>query len=195
MRLHSRLALLLALALAGCTPSIGDKCVLSTDCSLRGDRLCDNSQPNGYCTVFNCSPDTCPDKAACVLFHAEVPGCPYNDRSPSRTGRQFCMAQCQSDSDCRVNDGYVCRDPRQAPWNALILDDDQSQHVCIPSPSLVSELPDAEAPVCGPVAPDAGFPSFDAGGDGGVGDAATDAPGDAGADVADAGISDAADSG
>jgi hypothetical protein len=124
----------LSLGLAGCTPHIGDKCVLSTDCSLRGDRLCDNSQPNGYCTVFNCTPDTCPDTAACVLFHPNVPGCPYSDRDPSRTGRTFCMARCQSDSDCRTDDGYICADPRQTPWDAIIVDDDQSQHVCIVRP-------------------------------------------------------------
>src|SRR4051812_10031586 len=50
--------------LAGCTPSIGDKCVLSTDCSTRGDRLCDTSQPDGYCTQFNCSKNGCPDDSA-----------------------------------------------------------------------------------------------------------------------------------
>jgi hypothetical protein len=182
MRLHIRLALLFAIALEGCTPSIGDKCVLSTDCSLRGDRLCDNSQPNGYCTVFNCRPDTCPNSAACVLFHPEVPGCPYSDRSPSRIGRQFCMAQCQSDSDCRQGDGYVCVDPRQPPWSALILDDDQSQHVCIPAPSTNSAPDTTDAAVCGPVAPDASFPPFDAGADGG-------------SDAADAGVADAIDSG
>src|SRR4051812_38010306 len=66
--------------LAGCTPSIGDKCVLSTDCSTRGDRLCDTSQPDGYCTQFNCSKNGCPDDSACVLFNANVPGCGYDDR-------------------------------------------------------------------------------------------------------------------
>src|SRR5215467_3309463 len=93
--------LFLLLALAGCTPSIGDKCTLSTDCSIRGDRLCDTSQPGGYCTIFNCRGNLCPDEAACVLFNAAVQGCAYSDRAPSRTGRTFCIAQCQSESDCR----------------------------------------------------------------------------------------------
>jgi hypothetical protein len=200
MRSRLRFVVLCALALAGCTPSIGDKCVLSTDCSVRGDRLCDTSQPNGYCTIFNCAPDQCPDKAACVLFEPEVPGCPYNDRVRSRTGRQFCMAQCHSNSDCR--DGYTCADPRQPPFNALILDDDQTQRVCIVSKSVPpDESPDATSPVCGSQNPDSGFvPVVDAGDAGDAAgdapsDASSDAPSDASGDGADAGIADAADSG
>ena len=144
----------------GCTPSIGDKCVLSTDCSLRGDRLCDTSEPGGYCTIFNCRGDLCPDTAACVLFNANVQGCGYDDRSVSRTGRTFCMAQCTSNSDCRG--GYICSDPRQAPWNAIILDDNQLQRVCIVPPDnglvgqqSVASMPDAA--VC-----KASAPPFDA---------------------------------
>src|SRR5689334_9273278 len=84
----------LASAIA-CTPEIGDKCVLSTDCSVRGDRLCDNSQPGGYCTVFNCKGSDCPDQAACVLFNAAVQGCGFDDRAGNfggRTARSFCVA-------------------------------------------------------------------------------------------------------
>src|SRR5258705_13828561 len=50
----------------GCSPKIGDKCSVSTDCSVQGDRLCDPTQPGGYCTVFNCEPDRCPDESVCV---------------------------------------------------------------------------------------------------------------------------------
>ena len=117
-----RLILLsLALAATGCTPHIGDTCLLSTDCSLQGTVLCDTSQPNGYCTVFNCTANQCPNNAACVLFNAAIAGCAYNDRtSPSRTSLPFCMAQCSSDSDCRQSDGYVCADPRKPPWDGLV---------------------------------------------------------------------------
>src|SRR4051794_40702327 len=66
-RLRALVALALGSAafavLAACTPSIGDKCVLSTDCSTRGDRLCDTAQPDGYCTQFNCAKNSCPDEA------------------------------------------------------------------------------------------------------------------------------------
>jgi hypothetical protein len=179
-------------ALAGavaCTPHIGDRCVLNTDCSISNNRSCDTSQPNGYCTVFNCAGNTCPDKAACVEFEPNVPGCPPDDyASPSRTGRSFCMQACSTDQDCRVSEGYVCRDSKQAPWFAIILDDVQSQTVCIQRPSsvsLASATIDAAPQVCtGP-------------GDAGAG--ATDAA-DAGPvvpDAADAGAltSDAADAG
>ncbi|MDP9036700.1 MAG: hypothetical protein M3O50_18015 [Myxococcota bacterium] len=151
IRLVVALAALAAEAGAmGCSPRIGDKCTNSTDCSVRGDRVCDTSQPNGYCTLFNCTSNSCPNNAACVEFNASVPGCPYNDyRSPSRTGRTFCMASCGSDSDCRQSDGYMCLDPSSAPWNAVILDSNSSARVCLVSPRSMSLAPAAaDAAVC-----------------------------------------------
>jgi hypothetical protein len=143
--------------LTACTPSIGDKCNLSTDCSLNGTVLCDTSQPNGYCTVFNCTGNDCRPSSTCVLFNAAIQGCPYTDRTPSRTSRSFCMAPCNHDSDCRTNDGYICADPRQAPWNALILDNIQSQLVCIQKPGgmVLASLPNPAdaAAVCEPSGP------------------------------------------
>src|SRR3954454_15461945 len=117
MRLSSRLLfvalpVVAVVVLAACTPEIGDKCVLSTDCSTRGDRLCDTSQPDGYCTQFNCAKNACPDEAACVLFNSNVPGCGYDDRAGgygSRVARSFCVAKCSSNSDCRG--GYICANP------------------------------------------------------------------------------------
>jgi hypothetical protein len=211
LRLRLWLCFAALAGLSGCTPSIGDKCVLSTDCSIRGDRLCDTSQPGGYCTIFNCQGNLCPEEAACILFHPNVQGCQYDDRSPSRTGRTFCMRQCNTNSDCR--EGYVCADPRQPPWSALILDDDQNQRVCIVPPDNGVIGPGAtvsieDAAVCSPQPPEAGpldggmsvMPeaSFDTGSD------VTDAPvdvvdagdaADAGGDVSDAGAPDAPDGG
>lgn len=156
-----------ALALSGCTPHIGDSCQLNTDCSIEGTLQCDNSMPNGYCTFFDCGPDSCQDSAACVLLQASVPGCPYSDyQSPSRTGRSMCLAQCHQDSDCRTGDGFVCRDPRQPPWNAVILDDDQSQRVCILAPDYDAGVPASysqeDGGVCAPSGP--AVPAIDAGG-------------------------------
>ena len=171
--------------------------MLSTDCSLSGDRLCDTSQPGGYCTIFNCRGNLCPNRAACVLFNANVQGCGFDDRSPSRTGRTFCMGQCSDDSDCRS--GYVCTDPRTAPWRAVILDDNQLQRVCIVPPldKMVSSMPDAL--VCGPsnpefdAAPTPPTPVSEAGVDASA-DAGVDATVDAGSGASDAG-DDAADAG
>src|SRR5208283_3625811 len=78
---------LAAFALAGCTPAIGDRCTLSTDCSVQGTRICDTTQPNGYCTIIPCTGNSCPDNAACVEIGASVPDCPYDDyAAPSRVG-------------------------------------------------------------------------------------------------------------
>lgn len=154
-----------------CTPKIGDKCVVSTDCSQQGDRLCDTSQPGGYCTTLNCRGNDCFDDAACVLFNSAIPGCAYDDRSGgygSRVARSFCMAQCESNSDCRGD--YVCADPRTAPWNAIILDDNQGKKGCLPLPLSLDAGADAgpdsgtlfsaESPICQSAAPvEAGAPS------------------------------------
>jgi hypothetical protein len=193
-------------ALAGCAPNIGSRCVINTDCGASGALVCDTSQPYGYCTQFNCTPNSCHNQAVCVEFLASVPGCPYDDyRSPSRTGRTFCMEHCTHDSDCRQGDGYRCLDPRKAPWYGAITDDNQSQLVCIiPPDTPIAEvnmsLP--EGSVCsasGPAVPpiDAGEPLLDAAGDAARDGAAADAGGgDAGADAAiDGGLDSGTDAG
>ncbi len=161
---RARLALvgaaLLALAISqACSPAIGDKCIVSTDCSVQGDRLCDTSQPDGYCTQLNCRGNDCADEAACVLFNSAVPGCNYDDRTGgygSRIARSFCMAECKDNTDCRPD--YVCADPRSAPWNAVILDNSQSRRGCLPQP-LPFDAGDGvtsfsvESPVCQASAP------------------------------------------
>lgn len=132
----------------GCTPQIGDHCYLNTDCSLQGTLVCDNAAPNGYCTSFNCSPNTCQGQgpAACVMLYPEVPGCPYNGyRAPTRTNRTLCLKSCNSNSDCRTGEGYECADPRGPPWEALILDDDQNQRVCLAIPTALDSGVAAEA--------------------------------------------------
>jgi hypothetical protein len=177
-----------AMAALGCAPKIGDKCVLSTDCSQQGTLVCDTSQPAGYCTQLNCTNGSCPNDAVCVEFQSSVPGCGYNDyQSPSRTGRTFCMAHCSDPSDCRQSEGYTCAQPTLPPWNAAILDNNQAQSVCIVAPGLLNDASASpDAAVCmsfeegdaGPsVEPDAGGDAAEAGGEGGT---------DAGADAADA---------
>jgi hypothetical protein len=152
-------------AVTGCKAHIGSKCVLNTDCSLQGNLVCDTSQPDGYCTYFNCVPDTCQNEAACVAMSPEVPGCAYNDyNSPARTARTMCLQQCHKNSDCRTNEGYVCADPRQPPWNGVIVDDDQQQLVCIVAPDYYDAgeyRTDYDAGVCQPTGP--AVPEIDAG--------------------------------
>ena len=115
MSRHLAILLFFVLSLTaaeGCQKSIGDTCTLSTDCSVQGDRTCDISMPNGYCTVTPCDPGTCPDSADCVQF----------DANNARLARTYCMSGCSEDSDCRS--GYHCALPDPATCvgdpNALV---------------------------------------------------------------------------
>jgi hypothetical protein len=142
-----------ATLLLGCRPAIGDKCQVSTDCSQVGDRLCDISQPDGYCTVYNCEPKAsngatkCPDEAACIVFAAEpspVPGC-ANRLGDTPYSRSFCMKMCDNTTDCRS--GYVCLD-LGAPGNKwAAVDADGPTKVCTQAFSA-APLPPRSAGVC-----------------------------------------------
>jgi hypothetical protein len=107
------------------------------------------------------------------------------------------MARCEANGDCRA--GYVCTEPTRYPWNAKILDDDQSKRSCLPAPleglDAASAPGTTNAPVCSASTVDAGHieasaPSVDA--------APPPVPPlfpDGGADAASPGPADAADDG
>lgn len=92
--------LLAGLLVTGCQQNIGDSCSSSVDCSKTGQRQCDLAQPGGYCTVFACDADTCP-QGACVEWRYV----------PSRTAQTWCMKTCSSDGNCRSQ--YSCVVPNQ----------------------------------------------------------------------------------
>jgi len=126
-------------AALGCTPKIGDDCAVSTNCSTTGDRLCDVTQPGGYCTKFNCEPGSCPEDSVCVNFGttlSPIQGCsPSQANSPYK--RSFCMATCGSDSDCRG--GYRCLAPVPGPvtdgtFNAVLAEHSSGSKVCAVPP-------------------------------------------------------------
>ena len=118
-----------ALAIAGCGDEIGDSCSISSDCSPDGDRVCDTSSRDGYCTIIGCDFDSCPEEATCVRFFSgtfenrlcdpaledvsenlcsldEV--CTIENRCAPRTNEvRSCMKTCDGDGDCR--EGYECR--------------------------------------------------------------------------------------
>lgn len=127
------LGLLTAALALGCTPQIGDKCTVSTNCSTTGDRLCDITQPDGYCTKFNCEPGSCPEDSVCVNFGttlSPVEGCaPSQGNSPYK--RSFCMANCSSNGDCRS--GYECLDPKD-DLHAVLAEHSSGQKVCAVRP-------------------------------------------------------------
>jgi hypothetical protein len=91
-------------ALAACSPGIGDACDTALRCSQSATRLCDLTQPNGYCTLADCQEGTCPSDAVCVTFW------PKTNRAADvdRLSTNYCMAKCDDRSDCRKSDGYDC---------------------------------------------------------------------------------------
>ena len=124
------LVLALALVAGACSSEIGDSCTISTDCSPDNDRICDNFQPDGYCTVQGCDFDTCPGEAVCIKFFTGSftnrtcdpttedigtdmcsvdEACALDGHCVPRSAEiRFCMRTCGDDGDCR--DGYECRD-------------------------------------------------------------------------------------
>lgn len=89
--------LLVAIALLfGCSREIGDSCETSVDCDVQNKRICDLTQPGGYCTLRGCEKGTCPEEAVCVLFRPE----------PERLAASWCMYACDDNDDCR--DNYSC---------------------------------------------------------------------------------------
>ena len=98
---------------AGCKAIIGDSCVTSYDCSEDGSRVCDPTFPNGYCTILDCEPNSCPTEAVCVQFFEGV------------HSRNYCMRQCKKNPDCdRVL--YECVEP--ADGLSTILDNESSTY-------------------------------------------------------------------
>jgi hypothetical protein len=139
--------------MTGCRPNIGDACGSATDCSSQGDRLCDITQPDGYCTIFYCEPDTCPSEAACVAFNLSLdPACGSLDDSRwGRFARSFCMYVCEDDSDCR--DGYACQRPIDRLASVVDTETDtsdpQDTKVCLAIATLPA-LPDGAPGTCTP---------------------------------------------
>ncbi|GMV15144.1 MAG: hypothetical protein HS104_07400 [Polyangiaceae bacterium] len=196
-----RWALLAALTASlafGCKPEIGDECSVSTDCSNVGDRLCDTTQPGGYCTIFNCEPGTCPEEAICVAFYTSDSLVCQDPQEEDRLQRTFCLRSCGGNGDCRS--GYACEDlsAKDNPWGAEVVEwGSPSGKVCVVpySGTPLPENPNTE--VCTgtdagfdvkPWQPDAGAPE----------DAGSDAPADAsegGSDAGDGGADGASDGG
>jgi hypothetical protein len=118
-----------ALAVAGCGKQIGDACIVSSDCSTDGSRVCDNSQFEGYCTIQGCDYSTCPPEGSCIRFfmgsfsnrpcdpateNISTDQCSLDELCsiegqcvPRSAEVRFCMLTCNTSSDCRGN--YECR--------------------------------------------------------------------------------------
>lgn len=102
------------LALSACGPKFGDGCKNSTDCSIQNTRICDRSQPGGYCTIANCKPGDCGDDGVCVRFRPAEP----------RLSTSYCMGKCDTTSDCD-RDAYVCKSAQQLTDDQNMSEDDE----------------------------------------------------------------------
>jgi len=141
---------------AGCTPKIGDDCTGSLDCSQTGDRLCDATQPSGYCTIFGCEPDKCPEgDGVCVAFESVLdPSCgPKDDSQWARFERNFCMKGCEDDTDCRS--GYECALPSARAARVIDLNPLASR-ICIVKVASSAKTTETPPPICLPGAVDWG---------------------------------------
>lgn len=148
----------------GCAPQIGDKCSTALDCSAQGSRICDRTQPGGYCTIGGCERGTCPDEAVCVKFRPEEP----------RLATTYCMFRCHDDGDCRTGRGYQClsgNDFGVGEMQDAIVLDGTGKKFCGLSVSPGDEEPFIDdsvpqsMPDAGDMTPDAGDMTPDAGDD------------------------------
>lgn len=156
MRSPLLVACLLATIATGCGKEIGDQCIISSDCSTSGDRVCDPSSKGGYCTIQGCDYNTCPSEAACIRFFtgtfenrlcATPSECSLDELCsleghcvPRSSEVRYCMRACDNNSDCR--DGYECRDidlmmqhggePVLAPGVTI---DSSAPKFCAPAPA------------------------------------------------------------
>jgi hypothetical protein len=89
MKKPIRILLLIVPVLLTCSREIGDDCGSNSDCG--SGRICDTSQPGGYCTISPCRKGDCPSESVCITFQPES---------------TWCMRECAKNEDCRVN--YVC---------------------------------------------------------------------------------------
>ncbi|HHW97708.1 MAG: hypothetical protein ACOX51_11605 [Myxococcota bacterium] len=80
---------LVVLFFVSCASQIGDSCSNNSDCGV--GRLCDKSQPGGYCTQRACDRYECPAEAVCVDFGGQ---------------ERYCMQRCGAFAFCRED--YVC---------------------------------------------------------------------------------------
>lgn len=123
--------LIAALLGAGCGRSIGDNCSVNVDCSALGDRFCDISAPNGYCTMEGCDYASCPSEAVCIRFFTPLPDKSCTDSTQCaayqtcQSGR--CTGACSKHEDCgtgqRCVDGKCASESSERRWCQKKCDD------------------------------------------------------------------------
>jgi hypothetical protein len=106
------LGVCLLAAEAGCSRKVGDGCTLSTDCDPTGSRVCDLSQPGGYCTIDGCDDKSCPDESVCIRTFPQQyltkPCDPLCEDSPCANGAAGCACAGAATDDCTTDE--ICID-------------------------------------------------------------------------------------
>jgi hypothetical protein len=114
----------LAMLVGACSHEIGDSCKVAADCDPNGTRVCDLSQPGGYCTMVGCDEKSCPSSSVCIRYFPEkliVQEAPDAGGAPD-AGHQ-CRAQCEDINNTPVDAG--CPDGGT--------DDCQADEICLDS--------------------------------------------------------------
>lgn len=139
------LALLALLGLAACQAKIGDECLRSTDCSIRGERICDLSHRineqgvstpsgKGECTIDGCGRGTCPKEAACI----KVYGSDYLSVACDPDREDLAVACEDSDAACEARGCLPSIEP--GVWTCPPLDACNTNEVCLPEGLCADEV-------------------------------------------------------
>lgn len=141
------LALLALLGPTACKAKIGDGCLRSTDCSIRGERVCDLSHrvteagvqstlstAKGECTIDGCGRDTCPKEAACI----KVYGSDFLSVACDPE-REDVAVFCEADPDACEARGCL-PSIEDGVWTCPPRDDCQANEVCLPEGLCADEL-------------------------------------------------------
>ncbi len=114
---------LLLTCIAGCGSRIGDSCTTNVDCSPFGDRFCDTSAMNGYCTQEGCDNEAlaCPSEAVCIRFFTSLADeqCTYDgrlDQADCPHVDDYCVCDQTVDGVCMGSVGHCAPASTERRW-------------------------------------------------------------------------------
>ena len=115
-RIGLAIAAITLLAVFGCSPQVGDKCLNSIECQ---GLACDTTVEGGYCIRYGCDDGvSCPDESVCVEFDNVA----------------ACMRRCTGRDDERCPRDLVCRHDRDVPFCFVAADDPEPLPESVPFP-------------------------------------------------------------
>jgi hypothetical protein len=138
-------ALLALLGPSACKAKIGDECLRSTDCSIRGERVCDLSHRvteqgvitpsgKGECTIDGCGRDTCPKEAACIKVYGS------DFLSVACDPEREDLATFCEDDDAACEARGCLASVEDGTWTCPPRDECQASEVCLPEGLCADEI-------------------------------------------------------